>query len=313
MLMNKSVLLIFILLLIFGSSLTVAQSLVPLVVEGQTVNNNNNITNNKNSLNVKDLNNSNLLNDNIQLQNKTVSYFDNTLGYLVYPTISSIDNDNNSKSRSSSSNNNNNTFPAVIMIHENKGLNDNIKKMANVLAKERYVVLAVDLFNGEVITINQTRASELTQSIRDNPDAAITNLKSAVKYLASLPYVNPDKIASLGWCFGGQQSLQLALNSEDHPLAAMVIYYGRLVTEPETLSKIKWPVLGIFGDQDQSIPVSSVEQFEKALTENGIINEIYIYKGVGHAFANPSGDNYAPNETKGAWQKTLVFLNKYLN
>ena len=207
--------------------------------------------------------------------------------------------------------NNNNTFPAVVMIHENKGLNDHIKNMANLLAKEGYVVLAVDLFNGEVTT-DQKRASELTQSIRDNPDAAITNLKGAVKYLASLPNVNPEKIASLGWCFGGQQSLQLALNSEDHPLAATVIYYGRLVTEPETLSKIKWPVLGIFGDQDQSIPVTTVEQFEEALTKNGITNEIYIYQGVGHAFANPSGDNYAPNETKGAWHKTLAFLNKYL-
>ena len=106
--------------------------------------------------------------------------------------------------------------------------------------------------------------------------------------------------------------MQLALNSEDHPLAATVIYYGRLVTEPEILTKIQWPVLGIFGDQDQSIPVTTVEQFEKALTQAGITNEIYIYKGVGHAFANPSGDNYAPNETKGAWLKTLVFLNKYL-
>jgi carboxymethylenebutenolidase len=197
------------------------------------------------------------------------------------------------------------------MIHENKGLNDNIKNMANLLAREGYVILAVDLFNGEVTT-DQKRASELTQFIRDNPDVAITNLKSAVKYLASLPNVNPEKIASLGWCFGGQQSLQLALNSEEHPLAATVIYYGRLVTDPENLSKIKWPVLGIFGDQDQSIPVTTVEQFEEALTKNGITNEIYIYKGVGHAFANPSGDNYAPNETKGAWQKTLSFLNKYL-
>ena len=56
-------------------------------------------------------------------------------------------------------------------------------------------------------------------------------------------------------------------------------------------------------DQDQSIPVTTVEQFEDALTKNGITNEIYIFKGVGHAFANPSGDNYAPNETKGAWHK----------
>jgi len=262
------------------------------------------------STNVTDLIKSNSQNSSTPLVNKTVNYFGNVSGYLVYPlssSSSSIQNNNNNNNNTE----NNNTFPAVIMIHENKGLNDNIKNMANLLAREGYVILAVDLFNGEVTT-DQKRASELTQSIRDNPDSAITNLKSAVKYLTSLPNVNPEKIASLGWCFGGQQSLQLALNSDDHPLAATVIYYGRLVTEPETLSKIKWPVLGIFGDQDESIPVPTVEQFEDALTKNGITNEIYIYKGVGHAFANPSGDNYAPNETKGAWHKTVSFLNKYL-
>jgi carboxymethylenebutenolidase len=303
--MNKSILLIFLYLVILTSSLTFPPNFVSLVAEAQqksaiTVGSSNNVT---------DLLKSNSQqNSSTPLENKTVNYFGNASGYLVYPTASSsllIKNNNTAA-------NNNDTFPAVIMIHENKGLNNNIKNMANLLAKEGYVVLAVDLFNGEVTT-DQKRASELTQSIRDNPDAAITNLKSAVKYLALLPNVNPQKIASLGWCFGGQQSLQLALNSEDHPLAATVIYYGRLVTEPETLSKIKWPVLGIFGDQDQSIPVTSVEQFEEALTQNGITNEIYIYKGVGHAFANPSGDNYAPNETKGAWQKTLSFLNKYLS
>lgn len=297
--MNKSILLIFVFLVILMSPLTFPHNFVSLA-EAQkqqsaiTVGSSNN---------VNDLMKSNSQKSSTPLENKTVNYFGNASGYLVYPTSSSM------KNKTSE---NNNTFPAVVMIHENKGLNDNIKNMANLLAKEGYVILAVDLFNGEVTT-DQKRASELTQSIRDNPDAAITNLKSAVKYLASLPNVNPDKIASLGWCFGGQQSLQLALNSEDHPLAATVIYYGRLVTEPETLSKIKWPVLGIFGDQDQSIPVTSVEQFEEALTQNGITNEIYIYKGVGHAFANPSGDNYAPNETKGAWHKTLSFLNKYLS
>jgi len=298
--MNRSVSLTFVLLVILTISLSVLHSFLPSGVDGQTINN----TDNNNALNVMDLVNSNTLNSNVQVQNKSVDYFDNTYGYLVYPTISSIDNNKSSSS-------NNNTFPAIIMIHENKGLNDNIKNMANLLAKEGYVVLAVDLFNGEVTT-NQTRASELSQSIRDNPDVAISNLQGAVKYLTSLPNVNPDKIASLGWCFGGQQSLQLALNSEDHPLSATVIYYGRLVTELETLSKIKWPVLGIFGDEDESIPVATVEQFEDALTKNGITNEIYIFKGVGHAFANPSGDNYAPNETKNAWQKTLIFLNKYL-
>jgi carboxymethylenebutenolidase len=259
-----------------------------------------------NTKNVTDLMNLNGNNSSIILENKTVDYYENALGYLVYPkstTMSSIE--------SSFSANNNSKFPAVVMIHENKGLNNNIKNMADLLAKEGYVVLAVDLFNGEVTT-DQKRASELTQAIRNNSEVAIENLKSAVKYLSSLPNVNTEKIASLGWCFGGQQSLQLALNSEEHPLSATVIYYGRLVTEPEELSKIKWPVLGIFGNQDQSIPVETVQKFEEALNVNGITNEIYIYEGIGHAFANPSGDNYAPQETQDAWEKTVSFLKEHL-
>lgn len=237
----------------------------------------------------------------VDLQNKTVNYYDQANGYLVYP----------SGSNENKSGNKNGTLPAVVMIHENKGLNDHIKNMANLLARNGYVVLAVDLFKGEVTT-DRNRSSELTQYIRDNPDIATTNLQSAVKYLASLPNVNAEKIASLGWCFGGAQSLQLALNSQDHPLSATIIYYGRLITDNETLAKIKWPVLGIFGDQDSSIPVDTVKAFESALNSNNIPNEIYIFKGVGHAFANPSGDNYAPKETKDAWDKTLSFLDKHL-
>jgi carboxymethylenebutenolidase len=250
--------------------------------------------------NVTDLTRSDVSNAGVDLENRTVNYFDQAKGYLVYPTMS---NENKTK-------NNNNTLPAVIMIHENKGLNENIKNMANLLAKNGYVVLAVDLFNGEVTT-DRNRSSELTQQVRDNQDIATANLKSAVKYAASLPNVNADKIVSLGWCFGGAQSLQLALNSQDHPLAATIIYYGRLITDKAILSNIKWPVLGIFGDQDRSIPVDTVKAFELALNSSGIPNEIYIYKGVGHAFANPSGENYAPKETQDAWQKTLSFLKKY--
>jgi carboxymethylenebutenolidase len=233
------------------------------------------------------------------LQNKTVNYYDNASGYLVFPTtISNASKDNK-------------LLPAVIMIHEWWGINDNIKNMANVLAKEGYVVLAADLFKGEV-TKDPNRAMQLAQFVRNNPNVAIANLQSAVNYVSSLGNVNASRIASIGWCFGGGQSLQLALNSREHPLAATVIYYGNLVTDKDALSNIKWPVLGIFGDQDQSIPVEIAKQFEQALNEIGITNEIYIYPGVGHAFANPSGDNYAPNETADAWKKTLSFLNKYV-
>ena len=232
-------------------------------------------------------------------ENKTVTYFGgNTTGYLVCP------NQNQSGEKVK--------LPAVVMIHENKGLNDYIKESANLLAKNGYVVLAVDLFNGEVVTNNQERSGELTGAIRENPGIAIENMKAAVNYLRSLDNVDPSKIASLGWCFGGQQSLQLAINSKDDPLAATVIYYGRLTNDSQAISNITSPVLGIFGGKDQSISVDSVMQFQKALNDTGITNEIYVYPNVGHAFANPSNDNYAPTETADAWKKTLDFLSRNL-
>jgi carboxymethylenebutenolidase len=239
----------------------------------------------------------------LNLKNKSVEYTEGSLGYLVYP--------NSTDKNATSVTGQQQKPPGVVMIHEWWGLNDNIKEMADELAGEGYVVLGADLYSGEVAT-DPNRARELSSSVRENPQQAITNLQSAVQYLASLPNVNSSKIAALGWCFGGGQSLQLALNSEQHPLAATVIYYGSLVNDTSELSKIKWPVLGIFGDQDNSIPVDSVKAFGRGLNETGVTNEIYIYPGVGHAFANPSGDNYAPQETADAWQKTLTFLDKYV-
>jgi carboxymethylenebutenolidase len=199
------------------------------------------------------------------------------------------------------------------MIHENRGINDNIRNMANTLAKQAgYVVLAVDLFKGQSAQ-DPNQAMKLTQLARANPQQTISNLQAAVKYVSSLPFVDSSKIASIGWCFGGGQSLQLALHSDQHPLAATILYYGTpLVTDKQELSKIKWPVLGIFGDKDRAIPLSNIQQFKAALDADGIINEVHIYKGLGHAFANPSGANYAPKETTDAWQKTLLFLKKYL-
>jgi carboxymethylenebutenolidase len=280
--------------LILGSMI-----LVPIytnLVQGQSGNSTSSVIRNVTAL-------SNLAGNNsqVELENSTLNYYEGATGYLVYPVSSE-------KGQAT----NETKLPAVIMIHENKGLNDHIKNMANLLAQQGYVVLAADMFNGEVVT-EQNDSRRLTQAVRSNPENAINNLQAAVEYVSSLPNVDPSRIASMGWCFGGGQSLQLALNSQDHPLAATIIYYGSaLVTDNSNLSKIKWPVLGVFGDQDRGIPVDKVNEFKATLDEVGVPNEIYIYKGVGHAFANPSGDNYAPEETQDAWEKTLAFLKKYL-
>lgn len=213
-----------------------------------------------------------------------VQYFEDANGFLARPQESG-------------------SYPGVVMIHEWWGLNQNIKDMARELATQGYVVLAVDLYGGEIAATSD-EARSLVSSL--NQSKSIENMKAATAYLKTQ---NADKIASLGWCFGGGQSLQLSLSDD---IDATVIYYGNLVTEDARLSSLNSPVLGIFGDKDTSIPVSSVNDFDAALGRLSIENEIYIYAGVGHAFANPSGMNYAPIETKNAWDKTLAFLEKHL-
>lgn len=224
-----------------------------------------------------------------EVQSMEVGYASGTNGFLAAPLQ-------------------NGTYPGIVMIHEWWGLNDNIKEMATQMAAEGYVVLAVDLYNGEVAT-ESSQAGMLAGQVRNNPDAAIENLRAAVSYLKAHESVRAESIGSLGWCFGGGWSLQLALNEE---LQATAIYYGNLVSDPSELSSIDWPVLGVFGSADSSIPVEQVRAFEQALGENGISSEIYVYEGLGHAFANPSGANYAPDATMDAWQKTLSFFERHL-
>jgi carboxymethylenebutenolidase len=213
-----------------------------------------------------------------------VSYFDGVNGFLARPLPSGA-------------------YPGVVLIHEWWGLNDNIKDMARELAGQGYVALAVDLFDGKVATTSD-QARQLVSSL--DQAKALDNMKAAVAYLRQQ---GTAKVASLGWCFGGGQSLQLSLADG---LDATIIYYGHTLADEAELRSVDGPVLGIFGEADASIPVSSVREFDAALDRLGIQNEIYIYPGVGHAFANPTGANYAPAETKDAWEKTLAFLERNL-
>nr|WP_294808468.1 dienelactone hydrolase family protein [uncultured Nitrososphaera sp.] len=224
-----------------------------------------------------------------KVETSTVEYYNNTSGFLAKPAGDG-------------------KYPGIVMLHEWWGLNDNIKEMARQMASEGYVVLAADLYKGQVTTAS-SQAQVLATGVKNNPGEAIKNLQAAVSYLRNSSSVD-GKIGSLGWCFGGDWSLQLALN--ENKMDATGLYYGQPVTDPKALSVIKWPVLGIFGSADQSIPVEKVNAFKQALDKDGIVNEVHVYNGVGHAFANPSGANYAPAETKDAWQKTLAFFDKHL-
>ncbi|MGV8150323.1 MAG: dienelactone hydrolase family protein [Candidatus Woesearchaeota archaeon] len=215
----------------------------------------------------------------------SVKYYGDVEGYFARPTDQG-------------------SYPGVIIIHEWWGLNDNIKDTAEKLAKQGYIVIAIDLYNGKVATTAEEARAQVSSL---NQEDALKNMNAAFDFLNN---AGATRIGSLGWCFGGGQSMQLAVNNPG--IDATIIYYGTLITDKEKLSSIDQPVLGIFGETDTSITVEKVNEFKSALDELQITNEIYIYPNVGHAFANPSGANYAPAETEDAWKKTLTFLEENL-
>ncbi len=199
-------------------------------------------------------------------------------------------------------------LPGIIVIHEWWGLNDNIRHMADQLAGEGYAALAVDLYHGQVATTPDA-AVKLMKGVLADTAAASSNLRQAYVYLHDTEHA--PRVGVIGWCFGGGWSLETALMLPDK-LSAAVMYYGRPVDDVTELSKLKMPLLGFFGEEDRGITVKDVQAFERALKAAKVSAEIREYPGAGHAFANPSGENYRPAAAADAWKRTLAFFARYL-
>jgi carboxymethylenebutenolidase len=199
-------------------------------------------------------------------------------------------------------------LPAVIVIHEWWGLNDSVKAMADRVAGEGYIVLAVDLFGGSSATSREDARQQMLQVV-ENPEAANENIRQAYEFVSAT--AGAPRVGSLGWCFGGGWSLNTAMLFPDE-LDAAVIYYGQVTDEVDKLLPISSPILGLFGAEDQGITVDSVQRFEAALQRLRKNYEIHIYPGADHAFANPTGNAYNATAAEDAWQKTLDFLSRHL-
>ncbi|MFQ5525033.1 MAG: dienelactone hydrolase family protein [Thermoanaerobaculia bacterium] len=197
--------------------------------------------------------------------------------------------------------------PAVILIHEWWGLNDNIRAVADRFAGEGYLALAVDLYEGQVAG-DREGAATLMRATLEKTDRLNDNLKQARAFLADQ---GAGKVGSVGWCFGGGWSLNAAIHLGAE-LEAAIIYYGRVTDDPQRLSRVAAPVLGLFGGQDRGIPVESVRAFETAMTELRKSIEVHVYEDANHAFANPSGTRYNEAAATDAWAKTLAFFAEHL-
>jgi carboxymethylenebutenolidase len=195
-------------------------------------------------------------------------------------------------------------FPALIVIHEWWGLNDWVKDQASKLADQGYEALAIDLYRGKVAT-TPDMAHEIMRGVPE--DRAKRDLHAAFEFLQSQPNVKKNRIGAIGWCMGGGYALDVAL--DEPTLAADVINYGHLATDPAAIQKINAPILGLFGGQDQGITPDDVHKFEAAVKQAGKRIDIKIYDDAGHAFENPNNKTgYRAADAADAWQRTVTFL-----
>lgn len=197
--------------------------------------------------------------------------------------------------------------PAIVLIHEWWGLNDQIKSVAADLAKQGFIALAVDLYDGQVAA-NPDEARALIKGL--DADRATDALVSVVNFLKTHEASN-GKVASLGWCFGGGWSLNTAIAA---PIDAAVIYYGRVNKSADELASLDAHVLGHFGTEDRSINPQMVGEFRREMEKAGKAGQLTVhwYKA-NHAFANPTGSRYDEDDAELAWARTLAFFYQHLN
>lgn len=196
-------------------------------------------------------------------------------------------------------------MPGLLLVHEWWGLNDWVKKQADRYAEQGYVVLAVDLYRGEVAQ-DAEHAHELMRGLTD--ERALADLRAAFTFLHEHNATRGQPVGVMGWCMGGGYALRLAI--AEPKVACTVICYGKPVTDVEQLRRIKGPILGIWGARDRGI---EVQPFKQALDKAEVRSTHRIYPHVGHAFLNETNkDSFKKEQAVKAWEEIDRFLTKEL-
>ncbi|RKP49708.1 dienelactone hydrolase family protein [Pararobbsia silviterrae] len=201
--------------------------------------------------------------------------------------------------------------PAVVVVQEWWGLNDQIRGVADRLAQSGYLALVPDLFRGKS-TVEEAEANHLMSGL-DFGDAATQDIRGAVEYLKQ----QASRVAVMGYCMGGALTLLTLSNVPD--VSAGVLWYGFPPLDYINPSAIKGPVLGHWATQDEFFPIDTVGTLETRLRDAGVSVEFHRYLAH-HAFANETavGDGriaktqFDPVWAQLAWDRTLTFLGRTL-
>jgi len=202
-------------------------------------------------------------------------------------------------------------FPAVLVLHENRGLVDHIRDVARRIAKAGYVALAPDLLSRQGGTGSFNSPAGAIEGIRKVDEEVVTkDLTGATNYLKGQNYVGANKIGVVGFCWSGGQATLILTRNRD--LAAGVVYYGRNPNDLDDIKNITAPVLANYGEKDERI-TAKVPELVEAMKKYGKSFDYKIYPGADHAFNNDTNpQRYDAEAAKDAWNRTLEFFKRHL-
>jgi carboxymethylenebutenolidase len=202
--------------------------------------------------------------------------------------------------------------PGVVVIQEGWGLDDEVKRVADRLAAAGYRALVPDLYRGK-LALEANEAEHLMNGLNFG-DAAGQDIRGAVQYLKA---TGSKKVAVTGFCMGGALTILAACNVPE--LDASIVWYGNPPLEYVNAEAITKPMMGHWALHDEFFPIAGVDQLEQKLKQAGVNYEFHRYD-TKHAFANPKSDarglaplKYSDEAAKLAWERTMKFLEKYIN
>ena len=217
-----------------------------------------------------------------------------------------------------------NTFPAIIVVQEAFGVNRHIQKVCDRFAQEGYMAAAPVLFHREHPNPqlgygdNEAPArNRYMSAFRDNE--IIEDINATIKYLQEeYPRTRGQKIGIVGYCVGGRIAYLAATSCPG--LSAAVVYYGGRILIPfgdgpapiDLTNRIKIPVMGNFGGQDQNPSPDDVAKIEAKLKEAGVNYDFKTYPNAGHGFNCDERGSYDPDSARIARERSLAFLNRHL-
>ncbi len=203
--------------------------------------------------------------------------------------------------------------PGVLVVHEWWGLNKFAKERAEKLAELGYVALAVDMYGQGKVTQDREEARKLASHVRSTP-LMRERAKAGLEILAKHKLVDPQRLAAIGFCFGGTTVLELAYSGAD--VRGVVSFHGGLTApKPEDMNKIKAKILVLHGAEDPHVKPEEIAAFQEAMHKAGTDWQMVYYGGAVHSFANPAagsdkskGVAYDSKAAARSWQHMRLFL-----